>query len=95
MTDAKTSDHCLSHLDYAGQTCPGCEERVDAYGNTAYDFKFCSFPDCGCDGARLCMASEPSERAMTGNVEGMWSGKTPEQRKAVFELMKLVNEERR
>lgn len=88
-----SEEECLYHLDYAGQTCPGCEERVDAYGNTAYDLKFCSFPDCGCDGARLCMAGEASERACTGNVEGMWSGKTIDQRKAVFDLMKQIHEE--
>lgn len=90
--EARTEDECLSHLDYAGQTCPGCEERVDPYGNTAYDLKFCSFPDCGCDGARLCMAGEASQRAVSGNVEGMWSGKTIEQRKAVIDLMKQVHE---
>jgi hypothetical protein len=84
----RTPDECYDHLDYAEGICPGCKEPVDAYGNTAYDFKYCSFPDCGCDGARLCMAKEgPSDRSNAGNVEGMWSGKTEEQRKAVFDLM--------
>lgn len=74
---------CLEHLDLAGSACPECKEHVDPYGNTAYDFKYCSFPDCGCDGARLCMASEgPSDRSASGNVEGMWAGKTAEQIKA-------------
>jgi hypothetical protein len=85
-------DECDDHLDHAGGVCPGCEEPVDSYGNTAYDFKHCSFPDCGCDGSRLCMAGEASEAACNGNIEGMWSGKTIEQRKAVFDLIKLVNE---
>lgn len=82
-----------SHEDIPGEGCPVCEDPVDAYGNTCNAFKYCSFPDCGCDGARLCMAGEASKAACQGNVEGMWSGKTPGQREAVFDLMKLVNEE--
>jgi hypothetical protein len=88
MDAQRTPEDCYDHLEYAGGICPGCKDPVDAYGNTAYDFKYCSFPDCGCDGARLCMAKEgPSDSANSGNVEGMWSGKTEEQRKAVFDLM--------
>ena len=92
-TSAAPED-CEYHLDNAGGTCAGCGERIDAYGNTAYAFKYCSFPDCGCDGARLCMAGEASETACAGNVEGMWSGKTTEQRKAVFDLLESVRKER-
>lgn len=33
-------------------------EPVDRYGNRDGELKYCSFPDCGCDGARLCMAEE-------------------------------------
>jgi hypothetical protein len=95
MSEHMLAEECDSHLDYAGKVCPGCEERVDAYGNTAYDFKRCSFPDCGCDGSRLCMAGEASEAARQGNVEGMWSGKTVEQREAVFALVKQVSEEQK
>lgn len=86
--------HCKSHLDYASGTCPDCNEPVDAYGNTESEFKYCSFPDCGCDGARLCMAGDASEAALDGNVEAMWSGKTPEQRKAVGSLIRLVRRPR-
>jgi len=82
------------HLDYAGETCPGCNEPVDDYGNTADSFKYCSYPNCGCDGARLCMAGEANELACSSNVEGMWSGKTPEQRRGVFELMNHIHKER-
>jgi hypothetical protein len=82
-----------SHEDTPGEMCAGCGDPVDAYGNTANAFKYCTFPDCGCDGARLCMAGEASPAAMSGNVEGMWSAKTPEQRKGVFELMRQLHEE--
>ena len=92
MSDSLTKEECLNHLDYAGETCPGCGERVDAHGNTAYDFKYCVFPDCGCDGARLCMAGDASRLAMDCNVEGMWSGRTVEQRKGVFDLLKHLKE---
>lgn len=96
MSEHRTPDECYDHLDYAEGICPGCKEPVDPYGNTAYDFKYCSFPNCGCDGARLCMAKEgPSDRAYDGNVEGMWSGKTKEQRAAVFKLIDEVNKERK
>ena len=64
---------CVDHLNFCNSTCPDCGEPVDGYGNTADDFRYCSFPDCGCDGARLCMAKEgPSDTAHTINVEGMW-----------------------
>lgn len=34
-------------------------DEPDKYGNTEKDpFRYCSFPDCGCDGHRLCMARE-------------------------------------
>lgn len=44
------------HREFAGGICPVCEDEVDDYGNTPNVFLYCSFPDCGCDGARLCMA---------------------------------------
>ena len=84
---------CVEHLDHAGSICPDCKEPVDDYGNTCNDFKYCSFPDCGCDGARLCMAGEASERAQGGNVEGMWTNKTKKHRKAVFDLVGSIRKE--
>ena len=65
------------------------EDKEDEYGNTeAEPFRYCTFPDCGCDGARVCQATEgPSDRACSGNVEGMWSGGTLKQRKAGMKLM--------
>ena len=35
------------------------DEIYDDYGNTEDDpFQYCTFPHCGCDGARLCQAKE-------------------------------------
>ncbi|MCP5065131.1 MAG: hypothetical protein GY946_01070 [bacterium] len=81
------SSECLDHLEFVGGKCPDCSLSVDAYGNTEDQFDNCSFPDCGCDGSRLCMAGEPSGRAMFGNVEGMWSGGSKEQRDARSRLI--------
>jgi hypothetical protein len=85
---------CMDHLSFAESKCPDCGLDVDAYGNTEDQFDNCCFPDCGCDGERLCMApSGASSRAQHQNVEGMWSGKSIKQRKAVFALMDSVNKE--
>jgi len=73
---------CINHLDYSNDVCPDCGLEVDAYGNTENKFSYCSFPDCGCDGARLCMAGEASNAALRGNVEGMWNGNKAEQLQA-------------
>lgn len=69
------------------------EPERDDYGNEIDgELIYCCFPDCGCDGARLCMAKNgASDRAACGNVEGMWSGKTKEQRAAVFKLIGEIN----
>lgn len=40
------------------------DEPWDKYGNTeANPFRYCTFPDCGCDGARLCQAKEGANYA--------------------------------
>lgn len=47
-------------------------EEVDKYGNPVDGGRliYCCFPDCGCDGARLCMAEKgASECALTLNIE--------------------------
>lgn len=82
---------CVDHLAFTDATCPDCSEPVDGYGNTEYQFEHCSFPDCGCDGARLCMAGEASPRADVQCVEGMWSGKTKKQRTAGMALLGSLN----
>ena len=86
---------CVDHLEFIGKKCPDCGLPVDDYGNTEDDFKYCSFPDCGCDGSRLCMApSGASENAFKGNVEGMWRGRTKEARKAVMFTIGLALEKK-
>jgi hypothetical protein len=83
---------CGGHEDFPKTVCGECKLEIDDYGNTEASFKFCCFPDCGCDGARVCHApSGASDRSLRGNVEAMWSGKTREQRAAVFELVAEVN----
>lgn len=49
--------------------CPAC--IPDQYGNTEREpIKYCCFPDCGCDGARLCMAETgPNSGSMAINLE--------------------------
>lgn len=69
MSEALSKEECAYHRDNAEGVCEGCKEPIDAYGNTAYDFKYCSFPDCGCDGARLCMAGNPNNASMAMNFE--------------------------
>lgn len=87
--------NCTEHMSYAEEICPDCGLEVDKYGNTEAQFDNCCFPDCGCDGARLCMAGEASEHANKGNVEGMWSrGSDPKCRKAAFYTIGLVQKEK-
>lgn len=58
------------HLNLMGQICEECGYEVDSYGNTYAQFDYCSFPDCGCDGARLCMAtSGPNVASLNLNIE--------------------------
>lgn len=57
--------HCADwqeHQDTKDLICKTCGLDIDEYGNTEEDFLYCCFPDCGCDGARLCMA--PSGASM-------------------------------
>ena len=88
---------CIDHLDFTRSNCPDCGLIVDDYGNTEAQFDYCSFPDCGCDGSRLCMAKRgPSDNANSGNVEGMWSnGSKLACRKAVFFTVGLCAERKK
>lgn len=82
--------NCVEHLVYAGETCPDCNLPVDEYGNTEAEFQYCCFPNCGCDGSRLCMApSGASGNAVLGNIEGKWSSRTKESKKARIFIMGL------
>ena len=67
-------------------------EETDKYGNPANgdELIYCCFPDCSCDGSRLCMAKNgASENCFKGNVEGMWQRGGKEARKAKMFLMGL------
>lgn len=48
--------------EYFRMTCDTCggTGKLDNYGNpfTGHRIINCCFPDCGCDGARLCMAEK-------------------------------------
>lgn len=62
-------EKCVDHLNFTDKTCPDCSLEVDPYGNTEDQFDYCSFLDCGCDGARNCMAGEASIGALLLNRE--------------------------
>lgn len=73
------------------------EYQEDEYGNplesdgTCDKLIYCCFPDCGCDGSRLCMAKNgASDIACRGNVEGMYRRKDKEAVKAKMILAGLV-----
>ena len=54
---------------------PDDDENFAAYGNPKNGDRliYCCFPDCGCDGERLCVADNgSSKRAQRQNVEGMY-----------------------
>lgn len=73
-------------------------EEFDKYGNPTDGSRLinCCFPDCGCDGARLCMAENgASSDARQNNVEGMWeNGKDPKCARAVFNLVGRLGKEK-
>jgi len=86
------STECEYHFDHEpGETCEHCKLEVDDYGNTEADFINCSFPNCGCDGQRLCMAPEgPSENAVKCNVENMYNRNDKEAQRGKLGLCGLV-----
>jgi hypothetical protein len=56
------------------QQCEYCDGtgKVDDYGNPSSGDRviYCTFPGCGCDGARLCQAEKgASERSCMLNIE--------------------------
>lgn len=85
----KTSFCEYAFIHEPGETCEHCKLPVDKYGNTEADFCNCSFPDCGCDGERLCMAGEANADARRCNVEGMYQRTDPKAVKAKMELLRL------
>lgn len=82
---------CDMHEDWATEVCPECKLQVDEFGNTESQFEFCCFPNCGCDGHRLCAVGKPNENAVKCNVEGMWNNGDKKSIRARQELYGLVN----
>ena len=54
-------------------TCTGCGLEVDEHGNTEDSFENCSYPSCGCYGARNCMA--PSGANYASNTLNLEKGR--------------------
>ena len=74
-----------------GEACEHCGLMVDSHGNTEEDFLNCSFPDCGCDGERLCMApSGANSDSRKFNVEGMYRRTDKKAVKAKVGLVGLI-----
>lgn len=72
--------------------------ETDKYGNPTdgSELIYCCFPDCGCDGARLCMAKNgASEHASSENLEGMWLRKDRRAIKARNKLIGSISQEER
>ena len=76
-----------------GDTCQTCGLEVDKYGNTEADFRNCCFPDCGCDGERLCMAQTgANDNSRECNVEGMYQRTDRVAKEAKMTLLILCSE---
>ena len=72
--------------------------KTDKYGNDINGDKitYCCFPDCGCDGARLCMAENgASEISLDANIENMWNGTNRKSIIARGKLIGILSKERR
>lgn len=70
--------------------------ECDLYGNPVDGDRliYCCFPDCGCDGERLCMAENgASDRALRGNVEGMYQRKDKAAIRGRLELLAICLED--
>jgi len=80
-------EYAFDHIPH--EVCQHCRLEVDSYGNTEEDFLKCSFPHCGCDGARLCMAGEANSNAEKCNVEGMYHRTDYKAKKAIADLIGL------
>lgn len=74
------------------------DEQEDEFGNPINGDRliYCCFPNCGCDGSRLCMAENgASDRACRQNVEGMYQRTDTEARLARWSLVVDVRKEKR
>lgn len=88
--------HCKEYFNHEPeQKCESCKLEVDKYGNTEADRLNCSFPDCGCDGARLCDApSGANENANGYNVEGMWNQSSSSAKKARIKFVEFIHKKK-
>jgi hypothetical protein len=89
------SAYCEQVFDHSPfYICPECYLQCDRYGNTEQDYReFCSFPDCGCDGQRLCNAkSGANADSVKCNVEGMYRRRDSKAVRAKLALVGLVIE---
>ena len=84
-----TCEYAFDHEP--GETCLHCNLEVDDYCNTEEDFQNCCFPNCGCDGSRLCMApSGANDNSAKLNVENMYNRSDKEAVKGKMGLFALV-----
>jgi len=93
-TDMATNTLKCDHEETKGEFCPHCDQQIDAYGNDENSLIYCCFPNCGCDGSRLCSAeSGASTMALALNIEGMYESNTPRARaaKMILTLASSVN----
>jgi hypothetical protein len=66
----------MSDTKVGADAQPASAGEVDRYGNGPDEQRYCSFPDCGCDGARLCQAEECPHWGTLGlNIEKGKTGK--------------------
>lgn len=73
-TMALSRDECwIDHEPEA--TCPVCGLEVDEHGNTGDDFRYCCYPDCGCDGsAKRADLLTISEVRKLSTYDAGWKG---------------------
>lgn len=88
---------CKKFYDHeSGVVCECCKLLVDEYGNTEEDFHNCSFPDCGCDGSRLCQATNgANQNSLKCNVESMYRRKDRAAIEAREDLLVLLHNQRK
>lgn len=71
--------HCDTELQNGW--CEACDKLIN-----------CPFPDCGCDGARLCMAENgANDDAFRCNVEGMYQKGDRKSIAARMDLLEVID----
>ena len=76
------------------EICLHCKLEVDKSGNTEEDFLNCSYPRCGCDGVRLCVAKNGANaNSKKYNVEGVYQRTDKTAIKAKLGLLRIVSKD--